>query len=272
MSSKNLILFLILNLAFVKVDGQDYPTYLKENAIKIDKVDSLNKNIYDLLAAYKIIMIGEIHGTNEPVNFLEGLVKLFTENGDTVQVGFEIPAKQMTPFLKQKTKGSLLKTEFFTLPSGDGRASKAWYKALANFSKNPKVSVFFFDMYTDDSRNADSVMYLNIKSKIKEHPNWKTLTICGNNHNSLEMYNEQNTMGTFLSMDKELNIVESICSLNHQFKGGQTLWNEFKETETIYSKLGYDNYLFLYPKNRNEPYTGIFYTKYLTKSDAAISK
>jgi len=272
MSSKNLILFLILNLVFVKVDGQDYPTYLKENAIKIDKVDSLNKNVYDLLAAYKIIMIGEIHGTNEPVNFLEGLVKLFTENGDTVQVGFEIPAKQMAPFLKHPSRVNILKTEFFVSPSGDGRASVAWNRAIAKISKNPKASLFFFDKNIGDNRNADSVMYLNIKYRIEKHRNWKTITISGNIHNSLEMYKEQNTMGTLLSIDKELNIADNICSLNHEFKGGQTIWNEFKETETVYSKVGYDNYLFLYPKNKNEPYTGFLYTKYLTKSESAVLK
>jgi hypothetical protein len=67
-------------------------------------------------------------------------------------------------------------------------------------------------------------------------------------------------------------MADSVCSLNHVFKEGETLWNSFKPNETIYSKIGYDNYLYLYPKSNNEPYTGIFYTKYLTKSNSAILK
>lgn len=270
--TQKLIFVLISTLSSILIYGQDLPTDLKKYAVQITKVDSLNKNIYNLLDNYKVILLGEIHGTNEPVNFLEALVDIFTKNGDSVQVGFEIPSKQMTSFLKHPTKGDILKTDFFSSPSGDGRASLAWYKALASISENHKASLFFFDKNVGDNRNADSVMYLNIKSKIKKHHNWKTITISGDLHSKLLEENGQSRIGSLLIQDKDLNIANKICSINHIFKGGQTLWNEFEETESIYSKLEYDNYLFLYPKNTNEPYSGFLYTKYLTKSESAISK
>lgn len=272
---RSLFLILILITTFERVKGQDLSSDLKKYAVKFNKVDSLSSDVYDLLAAYQLIMIGEIHGTNEPVNLLEGLVNLLTKYGDSVQVGFEIPSRQMTYFLNQRTERTdkrILKTEFFSNPSGDGRASIAWYKAIANLNKNKKVKIFFFDKNFDQFGDADSIMYLNIKSQIKEHPNRKTITICGDMHNRLVSDNGQNTIGTLLAKDRELNITDSICSLNHFFKGGQTLWNKFEETESAYSKLGYENYVFLYPKNYNESYIGFFYTKYLTKSESAVSK
>jgi hypothetical protein len=257
-------------MACLKVECQDLALSFKENAIKLEKNDSLNKSVYNLLSPYRLIMIGEIHGTNEPVNFLVELVKLLTYYGDSVQIGFEIPTMEMQPFLKQKNKINLLETDFFKYPTGDGRASEAWYNAISRISNMPKASLFFFDINSTEIGNVDSIMYHNVKSKIKERPNLKTITICGGIHNSLKMYDNQNTMGVLLYNDKELSINDSICSINHNFKGGQTLWNKFNEMETVYSKIEYDNYLYIYPKNSKEPYSGFLYTKFVTKSDSVI--
>lgn len=269
---QKLKLILLSTLFSITVYGQDFTINLNKNAVPIEKTDSSQQNIFNLLHGYSVIMIGEIHGTNEPINFVETLVEIFTRNGDSVQVGFEIPSKQMSTFLKQPIKGNLLKSEFFAFPSGDGRASLAWYKAMANILKNTKTSIFFFDKNTGDNRNADSVMYLNIKSRIKKYRNWKTITICGGSHNKLFDKDGLNRIGSLLIADKELNMADSLCSLNHEFKEGETLWNSFKPNETVYSKVGYDNYLYMFPKNNSEPYTGILYTKYLTKSNSAILK
>ncbi len=269
---KKIFIILILIISAEASNSQNNSAYLKEQAVSIDKFDSISKQVYDLVMNYRLIMIGEIHGTNEPVNLLNGLVSLLTKYGDSVQVGFEIPSKQMTHFIKKRTENSILKTEFFSNPSGDGRASIAWYKAIANISRNKKVKIFFFDMNNDQSGDADSIMYLNIKSKLKEHPNWKTITICGGTHNRILPYEGQKKTGNFLMTDKDLNISESLCSLNHEFESGETLWNEFKAMPSIYSKLGYEKYLFLFPKGANEAYQGVFFTKYLTKSKSAIGK
>ena len=271
-----MVKFIYSLLCFLSISniviGQSLSNTLHNNAVPITKTDSSNQNILNLLNGYRVIMVGEIHGSNEPINFVETLVEIFTKNGDSVQVGFEIPSKQMAFFLKHPIKANLLKTDFFASPSGDGRASLAWYKALANISKNPKASLFFFDKNMGDNKNADSVMYLNIKSRIKKYHNWKTITICGSSHNKSFDNEGLHRIGGLLIADKELNIADSVCSLNHVFKEGETLWNSFKPRETVYSKVGFDNYLYLFPENNTEPYTGILYTKFLTKSNSAILK
>jgi hypothetical protein len=90
-------------------------------------------------------MVGEMHGTNEPAMLLMVLADLLTKNGDSVCVGFEIPVEKMTAFSQKRTRQSLYETEFFSLASSDGRASKAWAAAIEKIGKNPMANIFFFD-------------------------------------------------------------------------------------------------------------------------------
>jgi hypothetical protein len=138
--------------------------------------------------------------------------------------------------------------------------------------RNIKAEVFFYGEDIDQSEHADSFMYLNIKAKIKEHPQWKTITIGGGIHNRVLPYNGKITFGTLLTLDKELNFANSVCSLNHVFEQGETLWNKFEPMPTIYTKLPFDHYLFFFPNSIKESYNGIYYTKYVTKSVSAVSR
>lgn len=271
MIKRNLIILAFI-VASLNINGQDLSKYINKNAVEIDNIDSLNENIYKLLIDYKIVLIGEIHGTNEPINFVNSLVKLFTQNGDSVQIGFEIPSNQMANFKKLKSNKSILKSEFFSNPSGDGRDSWAWYKSIVEIRRNKKADFFFYGENADQSEHADSFMYLNIKAKIKEHPQWKTITIGGGIHNRILPYNGKITFGALLTLDGELNFADSVCSLKHEFEQGETIWNKFEPMSTIYTKLPFDHYLVLFPKSISEPYNGIFYTRYLTKSISAVSR
>jgi hypothetical protein len=264
----------ILAIGIFKSNGQDLSELLMKEAVKIDNIDSLDCNIYKILAHYRIIMVGEIHGTNEPIGLVENLVELFNKNGDSVQVGFEIEPKQMKAFLKQKTEGNIIKSDFFQSPSGDGRASFAWYKTIANLNANKMVKIFFFDYNFNPfaQTNRDSIMYVNIKSQIKKKRTWRTITICGGIHNRIKPHEEEQKMGWYLINDKELNFKDSMCSLIHEFESGETLWNKFNPMPSAYTKIPYDKYIFFYPKSMNEPYHGIYFTRYLTKSESAISK
>jgi hypothetical protein len=270
--TKNIFILLILIITTKASKSQINSTYLKEHAIPISEFDSLSSQIYEQINHYQLIMLGEIHGTNEPVNLLDGLAILLTKYGDSVQVGFEIPPSQMASFLKKHTSKSILASEFFSDPSGDGRASNAWFKTMVNLTKNKKVEIFFFDNNIDQSGYSDSIMYVNIKAKIIAHPTWKTITICGSMHNRILPYEGQKKIGDYLILDKDLNIADKFCSLNLEFESGETLWNEFKPMPSIYSSLAYDKYLFFYPKDTSEPYHGIFFTRNFTKSETAVSK
>lgn len=273
--TRKIPVLLTIIATFLKVSGQDFPTYLKENALKVDKLDSLSKAVYDLLSDYRLIMIGEMHGTNEPARLVTGLVDLFTRSGDSVQVGFEIQPEQMTAFLKQHSDSSIFQSGFFAKPSVDGRASVAWANAIAKANKNPKASVFFYDVNGDYSSARDSLMYLNIKAKLNEHPKWKTITLSGNIHNMLLPYKGQNKTASFLYNDTSLDIADKICSLNHQYQSGTMLNNigkglQLRETGQIdseYSQLPYEMYLFLFPINYKATYSGIYFTRQVTAAE-----
>ena len=221
-----------------------------------------------------------MHGTNEPAKLVAGLTDLFTRYGDSVQVGFEIPSDQMTTFIKQRTDSSVFHSDFFSKYSVDGRATVAWATAIAKARQNSKATVFFYDVNGNYSSDRDSLMYLNIKTKLSEHPKWKTITIGGNIHNMLLPYKGQNKTAYFLYHDTDLNIADRICSLNHQYQSGTMLNNigkglQLRDIGTInseYSKLNYDNYLFLFPINVVDSYSGMYFTKQVTAAELVNSK
>jgi hypothetical protein len=273
---------ILLTINFFSVTAQNFGEYLKTHAVKIDNLDILNKPVYDLLSEYRLIMIGEMHGTNEPANFVSSLTDLFTRNGDSVMVGFEIPSDQMLTFTDQHSDSSIFHSEFFTKSSVDGRATVAWVKAIASVSKNPKAMVFFFDVNGKYSGDRDSLMYLNIKSKMMEHLNWKTITLSGNVHNMLLPYNGKIKTGNFLLNDEELDlgIGDKVCSLNHQYAGGTMLNNQgdglklhdLGTNNSIYSQMEYEFYLCLNPFFLNDPYSGVFFTRQVSAAELTKNK
>jgi len=55
-------------------DNSMEPSYLlKHNAIAIESLSALLNKIYKEIADYEIIMVGEMHVTNEPAEFAVGL-------------------------------------------------------------------------------------------------------------------------------------------------------------------------------------------------------
>ncbi len=102
-----------ITLQLTNIFGQDLQTQLKENAVKIEHLDKLNKLVFDKLKDFRLIMIGEMHGTNEPANFIIGLTELFANHGDTVQLGFEIPSELMAAYSSLLTDSSVFQSDFF---------------------------------------------------------------------------------------------------------------------------------------------------------------
>ena len=260
----------------IGVVGQNLKEDLLNNAIKINQLDDLNPAIYNKLNDFNCIMIGEMHGTNEPANFLIGLTKLLTEGDDSVQVGFEIPDGKMENFLELKTDSSVYQSEFFNDNSNDGRNSIAWLNALVTLNNNPKVNIFFFDVNKSDynvSNNRDSLMYVKIKRKISEKPHWKTLTISGNIHNMLKPYKDKKTAAHYLINDEDMELSETLCTLNHFYQKGTMLNNignglELRAIDngaSIFSEtINSDNYLYLFSEPKS--HSGFIFTKIITAS------
>lgn len=277
MTGKILLLLTAIFL-FCNANGQDFTSYLKQNAVKIERLDSLSKQVYDLLSDNRLIMVGEMHGTNEPAKFVTGLAEAFTTRGDSVQVGFEIPSNQMTTFLELHTDSSIFQSDFFSKSSTDGRASIAWATAISHINRIGRARVFFYDVNGDYNGSRDSLMYLNIKTEMLEHPAWKTITISGNIHNMLLPRKGENKTAYYLSQDRELNLGDNLCSLNNYYQNGTSNNNrgnglrihDMGNIETEYSiTVDFENYLFLFPINYHHTYDGILFTRTITASKLA---
>jgi len=220
-SLKKILLILTSVLSFSSLYAQDFPTYIKENAISINTSNNLNDSVYKLLSGFQLIMIGEMHGTNEPANFLTSLIKLFTDKGDSVQIGLELPSEEMKKFLAEKSDSSVYSSDFFTKKPIDGRESHPWAEIIVTVNKIKNAKIFFFDENKQDreiSNNRDSLMYVNIKKQMLKNPKWKTITLSGNIHNMLLPLNGANKMAYYLKTDKELKLTDNICSINHRYK------------------------------------------------------
>jgi hypothetical protein len=274
---RNILSILILTLTFLSAGGQGDGAYLKANAIRFDDPEEPNDSVYALLSPFQVILVGEMHGTNESAPFVKGLADLFTYKGDSVQIGLEIPAGLMSTYLQLKTDSSVYQSEFFSDPPYlDGRQSLPWADLISTLNKNPKVRIFFFDTNRDKDvlPFRDSLMAVNIKTQFNEHPTWKMITLSGNYHNKI-------TDATSMASVLKRNVPASVCSLNMEYKEGSCHANfnhglEIKRLgsyPSVYNSTeGYDRYLLLYPVNSNYDYNGIYYTKYITAAKMVATK
>ncbi|HET6226861.1 MAG TPA: hypothetical protein VFF27_11320 [Bacteroidia bacterium] len=275
---KSGFLVILLSLAFFTVKGQADSTRIANSAIEIVKLDSLPEQLYQYLSSYKLIMVGEMHGTAEPAGFVKGLAELFTRHKDSVLVGFEISVNEMKEFLKKRTERSVFNSDFFVEPCTDGRASEAWAGCISYVTMNRYARIFFYDINSTESKTnqeRDSLMYVNIKNEMKKHPSSKVITLSGNMHNMLLPYKGEKKVAGFLNADKELNLEGKICSINHVYKSGTMLnnmgkglkLNKVNNGDTGYSKFTkYNNYFFPFQNSKQYAYSGAFFTRNVTAS------
>src|ERR1043166_5914683 len=178
MRNKILLLALITLWAVLQVHAQSSADRIRKNAVRIDNTEKLSDSVYHLLSPFQIIMFGEMHGTVESPQFVNGLANLLTANGDSVSVGLEIPSASMGQFLASHTDSSIYSSTFFRSPPYEsGKESVDWAQLISGLKDNPRVQLFFFDVNPEDKKMArDSVMYLKIKTQCLLHPNWKMIT------------------------------------------------------------------------------------------------
>ncbi len=249
-------------------------TYIQQHAIKLERLDKLNEAAYQLLASYQIIMVGEMHGTNEAALFAKGITQLFSEHGDSVLLGLEIPNKMMKRYLTEQTIESVYQSKFFANPDYlSGRECYTWADLIAAFHQNEKVKIFFFDCDTSLQayNDRDFLMYENLKNDFIKHPKYKMVTISGNIHN--QILTDRTTMGKFLANDSTLNVKNKICSLNEFYIKGEMRNNsgnglQLKQIDygenSVSKAVDYDYFLMLANPKRKYQWTGIFFTRNIT--------
>jgi hypothetical protein len=282
--SKVLVSTLIFCLSNVQLKAQDFSEYIRKNAVSTDSMYFKSDAVYSFLKSYKLIMIGEMHGTNEPAALTIEFSGMLTDRGDSVQVGLEIPSELMAKFTAGKTDTSISQSEFFANHFEDGRGSYAWVEIIKQVSKNPKARIFFYDVNQDEYKTTssrDSLLYIHVKKEMNAFPNWKTITLSGNVHNMIIPINGKVKMGLYLMRDSSLNLIGETISINHFYESGSMRNNTGKGLElryvnytgSEYGKSAFSNsYLLKMPENQNQHHNAIYWTRNVTAATMVEKK
>jgi len=247
---------------------------LKENAIPIQNLSKLSDKIYNEIANYEIIMIGEMHGTKEPAEFAYGLCNLVTKFEKNVVLALEIRSSQMNNISDEMSISELKELDFFRRENFDGRNGVSMLNLIYKSNQNERIILKFIDnSYPSSSR--DSSMYREIRNIHTKYPNTKIVTLTGNVHNSFIPYFDKVRIGGYLLKDSVNFDSKKIMSINHVFSEGSMLNNDgtglkistIEREDNIYNTtISHD--MFLYKKFAEEQnrYTHILYTDKVTAS------
>jgi len=267
-------LFLILTTQAIAQEKSDPVQLLRENAIPIENLTQLNKDIYQEISGYDVIMVGEMHGTREPANFVFGLCELIADREDRVILALEIPGYLMSGYSQNITEERLRELEFFQSENSDGRNGQAWLELIANCNKNDKVQIQFIDNNLIAPR--DSSMYMDLLEIRRVHPETKIVTLTGNIHNWLKPFRGKLKLGGYLMKDSKNFGPDRIMSINHIYKQGTMMNNMGNglELKTIKGKETFFNttieskmYLCKRIMDRQDQYTHFLFTENVTHSE-----
>jgi len=264
----------ILNSIDNSIELTEEQKDLKKNAIPIENLSELSDKIYDEIANFEIIMIGEMHGTTEPAEFAYGLCNLITKSEKNVVLALEIRSSQMINLSDEMSITQLKGLDFFQRENFDGRNGVSMLDLIYKSNQNERIILKFIDNpYPSSTR--DSSMYREIRNIHNKYPNTKIVTLTGNVHNSLIPVFDKERIGGYLVKDNVNFDSKKIMSINHVFSGGTMFNNDGtgikittieKEDNTYNSTLSHN--MFLYkklPEKQNE-YTHILYTDKVTAS------
>ncbi len=279
---KALIFLLLISFQSSLTYSQSFGEYISSNVLKVNEDGSLDSNLYEKFQDFSLIMIGEMHGTNEPADLVKNLAKLILIKEESISIGLEIPENEMETYIEFPSDSTLLKTKFFSKQNIDGRNGKAWFDLIRFCSSQPNINLFFFDNYQAmNIRDRDSSMYLSIKKQKSELSNplgleSKVITLSGNIHNWLIPFNNKPTMGTYCSIDTSLFNTGSICSINHLYSGGTMLNNigsglELRTIpfeESVYTRsTEFKKYLLFNQASKSKQYNCTYFTRYVSYSE-----
>lgn len=147
------------------------------------------------LQAHRVMLIGEIHGTEEAPAQVAALARCLVESGQAVRVGLEIPRDEQAridTYMHSAgiadDRQALLAGSFWQREYQDGRSSEAMYgliESLRQLALKADVAVHAFDQPSyaqgeDDAREA--AMAANLEPALRESPQARWLVLAGNLH------------------------------------------------------------------------------------------
>ncbi len=184
------VIFLTTLLTFSFAQAEVSQQFIRDNALKIKSVSNPPRLIAKQIKGFKVITVGEMHGTNETPQFVLGLVRLLAKKNKSIVLGLEIPHGEqinIDRFVETGDLSILKNAPFFTRDFQDGRSSKAMAALLTKVRKFKNVKVFCFDPAPDDisGQDRDTKMAVGLRKALVEMNPDVMLVLAGNIHASL---------------------------------------------------------------------------------------
>lgn len=147
-----------------------------------------------LLKPGHVVLLGEMHGTNESPQFLSDALCVALQNGHSVTVGLELPlseTERANAFLESSGDAEaelrLLKGSFWLRDFQDGRTSHAMLALLRDLRQYKAAGWPLRVILIDDpaAPKRDRVMRAQIQTALAASPDDVLLVLTGNLHNRL---------------------------------------------------------------------------------------
>jgi hypothetical protein len=251
---------------------------IRRNAVAINRMDGFDANIQEIFKSEKLVLVGDLHGTAEPSAFVNYLAANLVGKGRNVYVGLEISPQDILSADQLHDAAALANCTFFKRETVN-KGSQAWYNLVSDLSKMNGVHLFFFDMtkkqINEGLHHKDSVMYLNIKSKMLADTGGIYICLTNSYHSKITADLYPTPMGNYFLRDKDLKLsLFNMVSFNYAYVEGAACFNAGDGTRL--HTLASSDYLFTLTGMRNffsythelidGDYNGVLFTYHATSS------
>jgi hypothetical protein len=251
--------------------AQNLSDLIRTSAHPIAATTFLPDSLVRVLRPFRVVMVGEMHGTRESAQFAGALAAALARTGDSVLLGIEIREEHLGTFIRDRNEASLLVSPFFQGITGDGRNSGAWKDLLLAAVRNPRVELVFFD---SKAPARDSMMAVNIARAMELHPGWKVVTLSGNMHNKVRALGGSKKAASYLLETAGKDLSGRLCSINIAY-GEIAMWGDRGDglklhtgkSDNIYAQAApSENYLLLLDPRSDYDYNAVLFVRNLTAS------
>jgi hypothetical protein len=271
-------------LASAPMPSTPTPIEIQNGAISLQSSDSTSL-ISKTLNNNKVVLLGEMHGTNEGPGDLFKLAQILSQQNESVLIGLEIPQyfqAEMNQFMTSGDLNFLKNSSWFNVPVAgqDGRESQAMASLLNSLRSLKNVTVFGFDVsQADYSSDRNLGMAKNLLTEIDSIRPSVTLILTGNCHAMLSKQGcgQDIPMGyDLLQNSPDLNL-ENVFSMDLRFESG-TAWVDmlgstgpavtpFPPNSTVYSQaVPLQSYLFKEPDMTSDGFNGALFERTISAS------
>ncbi|NNB93091.1 hypothetical protein HJC10_06985 [Corallococcus exiguus] len=238
-----------------------------------------------------VMLLGELHGTQEVPRFIAQSVCQLVTSGMPVTVGLELPVEneeRITTFLQSQGGDvdwlKLMEAPFWRSPYPDGRGSEAVANMLEQLrhlrAQGLDVAVFVYDHPKLSSQQREDALTKTVLAQVKAKPERFHLVVSGNVHprtaKGLPWDKQYQPMG-YLLKDQ----LDDVTALDMAYDSG-TAWicaanqQSSKLDCGVKEAKGKDNgdrfFVHRWSSANAEGYHGVFYVGHVTASEPAILK